>query len=377
MVPFYRFTMKAGAPKVAVLTIYDEIGAWGVSAAGFRAGLESVKDADEIDLEINSYGGDVFAGIAIYNMLRASGKKINAKVMGIAASAASLILMAGDTRTIPENGMVMVHNPMALAMGNADEMRETADMLDQIGNGVRATYAKVTGMSDEDLAAMLAKDTWLSANESLEHGFVTEVTSSIEATASFDLEATTLPAAVKAIYASAKKPVLNGGKTPEQIAAEANSQAGEKQPVVTDPPKTDPTEAERQQAAADLELGMPVATATHELAMKAGLTDHADYLAVAAASLDEGRTMVARAGEIVALAKFAKRPDAEIKALVRGGKTVAECRTAIMAAMAEEDVHTSTTKPAPVVNASSQAGVKPAGDAYRKRADARQARRAK
>lgn len=349
MRPFFKFKMSAA--KRANLSIYDEIGPWGVTAGAFRQGLDSVKDADEIDVEINSYGGDVFTGLSIYNMLKASGKKINVSVMGVAASAASLIAMAGDSRSMPKNSFMMIHNPWGVSVGNADEMRATADLLDKIGGSLHETYAKVTGMEDEPLRAMLAKDTWLTAEESLEHGFATVITDEIEAQASFPMDEAKLPDAVKAIYAMTKPKA----KTQEELDAEA--------------------EQERLNAQNDLDLGMPVATAVHAAAIKAGLPEHADFLAVASESLEDGQTRVRLAAEVVALAKFAKRPDTEINALVRGGKSVAECRTSIMKAMADEDVHVNATPP--VKKTPPAASVKPASDVFAARAAQREARKAK
>lgn len=354
MRPCFNFRLSDTAKAASTLSIYDEIGFWGVQAADFRSQLGAVK-SDDIDVEINSPGGDVFAGVAIYNMLKLSGKKINVKVMGVAASAASLIAMAGDTIQMPKNTFMMVHNPWGVSMGNADDMRETADLLEKIGTSMLATYAAKTGLPDDALKEMLAVDTWMTADEALASGFATEVIDAIEAKAAFDMERADLPAHIKAVYASVKPPVE---KTPEQIEEEERVRA----------------ETERLAAEA-AKANSPDATAVHALAVKAGLTDHADFLAVAATSLKDGEQRVSTAKEIVALATFAKRPAAEISALVRGGKTVAEARTEIMKAMDAEDVHTSTTKPAP--KPATMAGIKPPADAYAARAAAKQARKAK
>ena len=105
------YNLKAAeANTPAKLSIFDDIGAYGVSAKSFLNDLGSVTQSS-VDVEINSPGGDVFAGLAIYNGLRNSGKKINVKVLGLAASAASLIAMAGDTIEMPENSFMMIHNP--------------------------------------------------------------------------------------------------------------------------------------------------------------------------------------------------------------------------------------------------------------------------
>lgn len=313
MRPFYKFKMTAA--KVATLSIYDEIGPWGTSAQGFRAGMDSVAEADTINLEINSYGGDVFAGLAIYNMLMASGKTINVSVMGVAASAASLIMMAGSTRSMPKNTLVMVHNPWGVAVGNSAEMRETADLLDKIGEGLHATYAKVTGLDDEELKAMLAKDTWLSADEALEKGFATEVTDDIEAQASFKLDDADLPDHVKAIYAAAK-------------------------PKAVIEPKPEPSPEPMP------DLSAPVAKQVHEAAIKAGVSEHADFFAVACATMEEAEPRIKAAAEIAAICAFAKRPD-DASALIRANKTVVEARVAIVEALANDDVHVTTSKPEP------------------------------
>lgn len=186
--------------KKATMSIFDDIGAYGVSAKNFLNDLRSVK-ASELDVEINSPGGDVFAGIAIHNGLRASGKTINVKVMGLAASAASLIAMAGDTIEMPANAFMMIHNPWGFAMGDAEEMRNTADTLDKIGTSLVATYAKRTGKDADEIAQMLNAETWLTADEALAQGFATKVTDAVAAKASFDLER--LPENVRAVYAAA------------------------------------------------------------------------------------------------------------------------------------------------------------------------------
>lgn len=202
MRPCFAFTnIQAADNKPAVLSIYDEIGFWGVQAKDFVAELGKVQ-GKTLTVEINSPGGDVFAALAMYNALRASGKEIVAEVMGVAASAASLIFMAGDKRVMPKNTHLMVHNPWSFAAGNADELRETAETLDKIGASLKATYAARSGMKDEDVAAMLAKDTWLSADESLEMGLATEVIDEVKAQAKFDMARADLPAAVAAVFAT-------------------------------------------------------------------------------------------------------------------------------------------------------------------------------
>lgn len=216
------YALKADDKK-ATMSIFDDIGAYGVSAKNFLNDLRGIK-ASEVDVEINSPGGDVFAGIAIHNGLRASGKMINVKVMGLAASAASLIAMAGDTIEMPANAFMMIHNPWGFAMGDAEEMRNTADTLDKIGTSLVATYAKRTGKDADEIAAMLNAETWLTADEALAQGFATKVTDAVAAKASFELDR--LPENVRKVYAEAGT-AEGGDVDPENPDADDSSATAE------------------------------------------------------------------------------------------------------------------------------------------------------
>lgn len=232
MKPWYTIQNREGADdKPAVLSIHDEIGYWGVTSKQFGEDLKSIK-ASTVTVEINSPGGDVFAGLTIFNMLRASGKTVNTNVLGIAASIASVILQAnsnGGKRTMPENAMVMTHKAWSVAIGNADEMRDTADVLDKIDNSLISIYVKATGKSEEDVRAMLAKDVYMSAAEALEAGLVDEITDAAEISASFDLDS--LPENVRAVYASALKPNASDDPTPSPAPAPEPSPAPAPEPA--------------------------------------------------------------------------------------------------------------------------------------------------
>lgn len=207
-------TIKAADEKskdkvVADVDLLDEIGYWGITGKDFLTELRSkAKDADEINLSINSPGGSVFDGLAMFNGLTSLNKPINVKVLGIAASAASLVAMAGTHISMPENTFMMIHNPWGVAVGNADEMRDTADILDKIGNSLLATYVKRTGAKEEDVRAWLATDTYMTAKEAKERGFADEVTEPVSAKASFDTEQ--LPQALREAFLKAQiKPEPN------------------------------------------------------------------------------------------------------------------------------------------------------------------------
>jgi ATP-dependent Clp endopeptidase proteolytic subunit ClpP len=133
--------------------------------------LRGMGELDEIHLSIHSPGGDVLDGWAIYNSLKNSKAKITARVEGLAASMASVILMAADTVEIPENAYVMIHNPWGLAVGDAEEMRDTADLLDKLGNGLVNAYTSRTGNSEKDVRAWMDAETWMDGKEAVERGF--------------------------------------------------------------------------------------------------------------------------------------------------------------------------------------------------------------
>jgi ATP-dependent Clp endopeptidase proteolytic subunit ClpP len=171
MKTWYQIQAKKDKPKAAEISIHDEIGLWGVSASAFMRDLRGMGELDEIHLSIHSPGGDVLDGWAIYNSLKNSKAKITARVEGLAASMASVILMAADTVEIPENAYVMIHNPWGLAVGDAEEMRDTADLLDKLGNGLVNAYTSRTGNSEKDIREMMDAETWMDGREAVERGF--------------------------------------------------------------------------------------------------------------------------------------------------------------------------------------------------------------
>jgi len=175
--------MQASSENEAEIYIYDEIGYWGVTAKQFVANLKALGDVAHIKLHINSPGGDVFDGIAIFNALKFHGAAITVYIDGLAASMASVIAMVGNPVIMPENTMMMIHKPWGFAGGDADDMRDYADLLDKVESVLIPAYAQKTGKSTEEIAAMLEEETWLSGTECLELGFADQVTPSLQAMA--------------------------------------------------------------------------------------------------------------------------------------------------------------------------------------------------
>ena len=155
------FRMQAGHQSDADIYIYDEIGFWGVTAKQFISDLNALGDITHINLHINSPGGDVFEGIAIFNALKTHGASITVYVDGVAASMASVIAMVGNPVIMPENTFMMIHKPFGFTGGDAEGMRTYADLLDKVEAVLLPAYAQKTGKTTDEIAAMLADETWM------------------------------------------------------------------------------------------------------------------------------------------------------------------------------------------------------------------------
>lgn len=165
------------------IKIHDEIGQWGVSARDVLAQLSTI-DQEEINVSIHSPGGDMFDGIAIYNALKAHPAKVVVTVEGIAASAASIVAMAGDEIRMPDNAYLMIHNPWGVAAGDANLFAECVDLFDRYAATIAGIYAKRTGLPVDEVRAMQDATTYLEAAFAKEKGFcdvVVEPVASIKA----------------------------------------------------------------------------------------------------------------------------------------------------------------------------------------------------
>lgn len=169
---WYRIENSQGGPTV--VDIFDEIGYWGVTAADFQRELAAVT-APEITVNLNSPGGEIFEGIAIYNALRSHPANVTIRVAGLAASIASVIAQAGDRVVMQPHSQMMIHDGSGLAIGNAADMREMADLLDRQSNNIAAVYAERAGGTVEEWRERMLAETWYSADEAVEAGLADEV----------------------------------------------------------------------------------------------------------------------------------------------------------------------------------------------------------
>lgn len=180
---WYRIKNQSG--DVAEIYIYDEIGEWGITAVDFIKDLKKIK-ADVIAVYINSPGGSVFDGFAIYNAIlreREAGKIIETYIDGIAASIASVIALAGQQVSIARNGMFMIHNVTGMTWGTSKDHEKTAELLEKIEDQIADVYAQKTGIELKEIHKMMDEETWLTATEAQQKGFVDTIIREMKASA--------------------------------------------------------------------------------------------------------------------------------------------------------------------------------------------------
>ena len=332
---WYSFQNAASSEGVSSMSIFDEIGTRGISAKSFITDMRAL-NAPEMDLFINSSGGSVFDGVAIFNAVRdlvKSGTVVNVTVLGVAASIASVIALAGTTVKMPANTFMMIHNPWGAVEGTSSDMRDYADLLDKVTNNIVSTYVSRTGKTEAEIRDLLATDTWLSAEEALALGLCDEVTDAYAISACFDLDR--MPDKVKAVFNAAKLPVAEEVAGTQALADTASAEA---------------------QAAAALAAEVPFADQVSALCKTAGVSAYAGLWAMAQdATVTTVQKAIADARQITALCALVKLPNAA-ESIIRARKSVAQARIEIANMLATEDerlVTDTTTKnsTAPIHNA--------------------------
>jgi ATP-dependent protease ClpP protease subunit len=167
------------------ISIHEEIGAWGISARDFLSEFSAIEPGRKVALSIQSPGGDVADGLAIYNAVKRHGD-VHVRIEGLAASMASVVAMGARTVTMPKNSYLMIHNPWTLAAGDAEGLAGVAETLGNMENMLAGIYADKTKRPFADIKAMMAKETWLSAEEAIELGFADDIEAELKVAATFD-----------------------------------------------------------------------------------------------------------------------------------------------------------------------------------------------
>lgn len=179
---FWQIRAAANDPKTGELLLYGVIESttwWGdeVTPKQFKKDLDALGEIDILNVYINSPGGDVFASQAIRTMLKRHKAKVIVYVDGLAASGASVVTTGGDIVIMPKNAMMMVHNGLLGMRGYyfATELRKMADDLDKINESILVTYQEKTRMEPEKIKELLDAETWMTADEALEYGFIDQI----------------------------------------------------------------------------------------------------------------------------------------------------------------------------------------------------------
>lgn len=180
------FSIRAEAGRAEIL-LYDAIDPWyGISAKDFHAQLKALGEVSAIDLRINSPGGSITEGMAIHSILKRQEARVVAHVDGIAASMASVVAMAADEIVMADGSYMMIHNPLGMAVGDSEEMRELADLLDKMKGQLVNIYAARTSLPADEIAALMDADTWFTAGEAVAKGFADRTSAELALAASFD-----------------------------------------------------------------------------------------------------------------------------------------------------------------------------------------------
>lgn len=205
---------------LAHLYVYDVIDPyWGANAGDLIKALAQVSGRD-VALHINSPGGDVFESLAMASAIAAHTGKVTAYIDGLAASAATSLALAASEVVMVEGGLFMIHNAWTMAWGNKTELRATADLLDKVDSSIVATYARKTGAEDAQIVTWMDAETWFTAQEALDAGFVDQVSVPSQAAGTQNSAARWNLSA----YANAPKPQQPAPPSAADIAAAADRQ---------------------------------------------------------------------------------------------------------------------------------------------------------
>jgi ATP-dependent Clp endopeptidase proteolytic subunit ClpP len=309
---WYAIQPSSDSETEVEISIYDEIGFGGVTAKDFMAEVKQFK-GQHIHLRINSVGGSVIEGAAIYNALRRHKGGLTVHVDGLAASMASVIAMAGEEVYIADNAMLMIHNPWSMTMGDADDLRKEADVLDKLKNTLVNAYARKTGMEAEDIAAMMDEETWLNATQSVAMGFADEIEDGIEAAASLS------PAIARARFDNFSNSMRKTAKTIKAEEAAAEVVAPVEAPVIDEVTVDTSGEVMNSELQAKVD------------ALQADLD--ANNAAQAQASEDIAKEIEALKAEVDRLTAESAGKDDEITALTAAAKSAGEQAAAIVASV--------------------------------------------
>lgn len=320
--PWYK-VQAAAEDKTGTVSIRGYIGEWDVNDRDFIASVEALGDISEMNVHINSRGGEVDHALSIFSFLRSHPARIIVHVDGVAMSAASIIAMAGDEIVMPANTLMMIHNPWTVAVGSADELRKQADEMDKFETALRETYVARTGLSEEEIKDLLDDTTYMTAAEAVEWGFADRVES-------LGAQASVSAAVAYAAALSIPDDVMAKIVAAEQVADDEDSPQDHH---VTDDTLIDDDSEANEEPAATNNTQLIVAAAE-----SAGLSEYSRVFALDA-SLSDTKSIeqaMEAAREIIDLSALAGKPDMAA-AMIRSRVSLDDARQQLQNAVARDD----------------------------------------
>ena len=332
-----------GAVVGATISIDQEIGYWGITAKSFIDAIAPYK-GKPLEMNINSPGGSVLDALAIFNYLQhVHGADVKVNVLGIAASAATILMLAGSERTIAAHALVMVHDIQSGGYGTPSEMQDIVDAMTKIKATLASIYTTYTGADQATVDTWMAKDTWFTAQEALTAGLVTQVIESAPVQAQFDYAQ---------IEASIPEALRDTVKASLGIQARANTPpvapAAAQVPPVTPPPVVPAPQAVSESFVAKVKAACTAAA----------LPESAVQAVVLSAKLPTDPTavdnFVATAAEIHGLCALLGK-DSQFSALLVACDTIADARNKLIEAAASASTNIDPHKPAKITPSASAA----------------------
>jgi len=314
------------------VSIYDEIGFGGVTAKDFVAEVGKLK-GQHIDLRVNSVGGSVIEGAAIYNALRRHKGGLTVHVDGLAASMASVIAMAGEEVLMADNAMLMIHNPWSMSVGDANDLRKEADVLDKLKKTLVNAYTRKTGMDSTEISSLMDAETWLDATQAVAMNFADGIEDGIEAAASIT------PESARARFDTFSN--FMARKSAKNIKAEeAAPEVAEPVVSVTDAPVTEDAVDISTKVNMNAELQAKVDALQADLAAKVEAE-----AAQAQASEDIAKELETLKAEVERLTAESASKDEEITALLAASKSAGDQAAAIVASVGIDPVAVVSSEP--------------------------------
>tara|TARA_R110001632_G_scaffold28230_3_gene75428 strand:+ start:11541 stop:12515 length:975 start_codon:yes stop_codon:yes gene_type:complete len=181
------YNIKNLSTDTTEVVIYDEIGQWGIDSKTFIDEIKEIS-TENVLLRINSPGGSVIDGLSIHDAIKRMPQKVTAQIEGLAASIATIIALGANEITMSQNSLFMIHNVWGGETGGAKDMRKAADLMEKMGDRLVSIYVSKTGRDESEIRNWMDEETWFTADEAIEAGFIDHVEKPIALAAKFDIE---------------------------------------------------------------------------------------------------------------------------------------------------------------------------------------------